>query len=147
MSDALTVPPQEQVMYAVIAEVAKGTIYYPYKQESAAGAPYGYGRLLFLDSERIRDRFDALAKRWTLDTMFLSSTDGLFSDASYSAIVKLGRPAVPLLLERLREPNPGFWHVALGRITGANPVGQSDKGSVAKIAAAWIAWGNDNHYT
>ena len=64
---------------------------------------------------------------------------------SYRAIIALGEPAIPLILEVLvREPD--YWFAALKAITGANPVRPEDQGNLTKMAASWIEWGRSSGY-
>jgi len=58
----------------------------------------------------------------------------------YQAIIGMGMPVVPLILEELkREPDQWFW--ALEAITEENPVPGDALGNVRRMAQAWIEWG------
>jgi hypothetical protein len=58
--------------------------------------------------------------------------------------VKLGRPAVPYILEELRR-DPDHWFAALYLITGENPVPQNFTGTVEEAADLWVRWGERAH--
>jgi hypothetical protein len=59
---------------------------------------------------------------------------------AYQAIIGLGAPVVPLLLQDLAR-EPAHWFEALKAITGEDPVRPEDWGRVRAMAAAWLAWG------
>jgi hypothetical protein len=95
-----------------------------------------------LDPARIlRARFDALADHW-LATDFGPSSDYMeyVTHWAYRAIIDLGQPAVPLILERLARATD-HWGFALRTITGENPVPREAAGDAVEIAAAWLQWG------
>ena len=92
-----------------------------------------------------RERFTELADRWEAETVFLSNLDRATEHPAHKEIVSMGEPAVPLILERMRETGR-HWDHALGDITGKNPVKQSDCGKVAAIQASWLEWGEANGY-
>ena len=63
-------------------------------------------------------------------------------------IVALGDKATPVLLDYLKrsldEVNylPGIWYaiIALGQITGANPIKAGHEGRLRHIIEDWVAW-------
>ncbi len=87
----------------------------------------------------VRDRFRLLADQWRGESQSMSNTAHMAMLKSYQRIIGMGEPAVPLLLEELREPDHWFW--ALETITLADPVPAEDEGRVDRMAAAWVAWG------
>jgi hypothetical protein len=87
-----------------------------------------------------REWFKTLAEEWHRDTSGQSSMTMRKRHRAYHGIVKLGQPAVPLLLEALRSM-PDFWFPALREITKENPVDPEDRGDYAKMATAWLEWG------
>jgi len=88
----------------------------------------------------IRDRFRELRDDWKARSQFLSNTAQMAILWPYQQIIGLGRAAVPLILAELRrEPDQWFW--ALEAITGENPVPEDAAGDVARMAEAWIDWG------
>lgn len=85
-------------------------------------------------------RFHRLAAEWKEESRFLSNTAQMALLRPYQAIIGMGMPAVPYLLEELnREPDQWFW--ALEAITEENPVSPNDAGNVRQMAKAWIEWG------
>jgi hypothetical protein len=58
----------------------------------------------------------------------------------YQAIIGMGLPVVPLILEELRrEPDHWFW--ALEALTGENPVPTEVDGDMSRVSEAWLKWG------
>ena len=92
-----------------------------------------------------RRRFTELADQWERETVFLSSTRHAIKHPAHQKIIDMGEPAVPLILERMRETE-GHWDYALAEITGANPVERSDRGNIAAMQASWLEWGEANGY-
>ena len=105
----------------------------------------GYGQ--YADEVEVepadRQRFTELADQWEKETVFLSNSDRAAEHPAHMEIISMGEPAVPLILERMRETG-GHWDHALGDITGANPVKRSDWGNIAAIQASWLEWGEAN---
>lgn len=91
------------------------------------------------------DRFRQLAQVWADETLNVSSVTEAERHPAYREIVRMGMPAVPLLLEELdREPN--LWFGALQAITGENPIPAEDRGDILKMARAWVTWGAENGF-
>lgn len=87
-----------------------------------------------------RDRFRRLASEWRQQSRYLSNTSQMAMLKPYQRIIGMGWPAVPLILEELRQaPDQWFW--ALEAITEENPVTPPAAGDVEKMARAWIDWG------
>src|SRR5437764_15422402 len=92
-----------------------------------------------------RERFHRLATEWKEKSRFLSNTAQMALLRPYQAIIGMGMPVVPLILEELeREPDQWFW--ALEAITEENPVPPGDAGNVRQMAKAWIAWGRQRGF-
>jgi hypothetical protein len=88
----------------------------------------------------LKREFDRLAAEWKSVTQTESFPTRMAEQPSYRKIVALGDKAVPLILQSLaREPD--HWFIALNEITGEDPVTDSERGYVDKMAAAWLAWG------
>lgn len=87
-----------------------------------------------------RDRFRTLARQWRNETQWLSSTTQIAMSPAYQSIIGMGADAIPLILEDLRQ-NSGHWYWALKAIADEDPVVPSDRGSVRKMRAAWLRWG------
>lgn len=90
-------------------------------------------------------RFRDLVAKWKADTMYVSSVTQMATHPAYQQIIGMGRSALPLLLRELAE-NGGHWFWALKAITGDDPVPPEDRGNVARMTAAWLAWGRANGY-
>jgi hypothetical protein len=59
---------------------------------------------------------------------------------AYQAIITLGPPVIPLLLQDLQR-EPAHWFEALKAITGEDPVAPADWGRIPAMTAAWLSWG------
>ena len=98
-----------------------------------------------LGADALAERFRILADRWEDETRFLSNSEQVIAHPAHRAIVALGDPVVPLILDRMRAQG-GHWFYALHAITGTNPVAREDRGVVAAMQAAWLQWGRDQGY-
>lgn len=87
-----------------------------------------------------RERFRLLAQQWRADTQWLSSASQAAMHPAYQAIIGMGADALPLILEDLRQ-NSGHWYWALKAISNQDPVVPADRGSIKKMRAAWLRWG------
>jgi len=86
----------------------------------------------------VRAQFESLKAAWKEGTRFLSSF--MTEHWAYQAIIKLGMPVVPILLEEMRD-EPDWWSPALTSITGENPCTQDMAGRLDLISQAWVSWG------
>lgn len=86
------------------------------------------------------ERFHQLAAEWKKQAGYLSNTRQMAMLRPYQAIIGMGLPVVPLILEELRK-EPNFWYYALETITDENPVPEDVKGDTARIREAWLDWG------
>jgi hypothetical protein len=93
-----------------------------------------------IEPTALADQFQTLAAQWKAATAFLSSTTAMVTHPAYQAIIALGPPVVPLLLQDLAR-GPVHWFEALQAITGEDPVPPQDWGKIPAMAAAWLAWG------
>ncbi len=115
----------------------------------------GYGQYADAVETRSADRqrFNELADRWEMETVFMSNLTDAVELPAYKKIISMGEQVVPLLLERMRKTQDGgfvaggHWDIALGEITGASPVKRSDWGNIAAIHASWLEWGEANGYS
>ena len=92
------------------------------------------------ESAALAVRFHQLATQFSAECALLSSTTAMVAHPAYQAIIALGPPVVPLLLQNL-EREPTHWFEALQAITGEDPVPSSDWGRIHAMADAWLAWG------
>jgi hypothetical protein len=87
-------------------------------------------------------RFEELASAWEAHCAAnreVSNPYKFLDHPSFEALVGLGRPAVPLIVERYREGNL-FWGAALKRITGVSTFGDGVVGDLAATRRGWLAW-------
>jgi hypothetical protein len=89
--------------------------------------------------------FVRLVEEWQAETRHLSSAEQIASHPAYQRIIGMGAPVVPLILQELKR-RPALWFRALHAITGANPVGEADRGRLPIMAEAWIRWGREQGY-
>lgn len=90
------------------------------------------------ETEQIRDEFTLLADQWRRDTRHLSIVQKKITHPSYLRIIGMGRPAVPLLLETLRD-RPSHWFAALRAVSNVDPVPVDANPATAR--EAWLEWG------
>jgi hypothetical protein len=89
------------------------------------------------------EKFSLLADRWKQDTAIMSSVQDIVEHPAYQQIIKMGKPAVPLMLRRLKD-QPDHWFYALVTIVGEDHArGQH---SMAGAAQSWVTWGIENGY-
>jgi hypothetical protein len=89
------------------------------------------------------ERFSRLAEAWKLRSRAMSNPAQMAMLPEYQQIIGMGFPAVPLILNELRN-EPGQWFWALGAIVGENPVPPEAAGDVSRMSQAWIDWGVRN---
>lgn len=87
-----------------------------------------------------RRKFARLARKWRRETAVLSSTSDIAMHPAYQAIIGMGEPAVPLILESLAH-RVDHWFWALEAITQDAPVPRRLKGDIEEMAQAWLKWG------
>jgi hypothetical protein len=107
--------------------------------DECAGEHHG----VIAKSEPLRVEFDALEKKWKRETKHLSLISKKVAHPAYLRIIALGEPAIPLLLEALRD-RPSHWFAALQAISNADPCHDDATPSEARIA--WLEWGMRNGY-
>ena len=105
----------------------------------------GYGQYGDEAEPADAERFEELAHRWEEETFFLSRSDRAIAHPVHQEIVNLGRPVVPLILERMRSQG-GHWFEALQQITGEDPISPADYGNIAAMQNSWLQWGEDHGY-
>ena len=90
-------------------------------------------------------KFQDLVRSWKHGTWHMSSIKDMIEHPAYRAIIRMGEPAVPLLLKEL-QTDTDHWFSALREITGADPVPREDAGIVDKMRESWLSWGRENSY-
>jgi hypothetical protein len=96
------------------------------------------------ETKSLETEFQALARQWKEACGILSSTTAMVAHPAYQAIIDLGQPVVPLLLQELAK-EPVHWFEALQAITGEDPVPRSDWGNIPAMTSAWLAWGRSRN--
>lgn len=86
----------------------------------------------------LEQAFRSCAETWRRQTRHQSSLAKMVSHPAYEAIIAMGKPVLPLLLEELRD-RPDHWLVALHRITDEDPAKPGSKFDEA--VEAWLEWG------
>ena len=89
------------------------------------------------------EQFEKLADRWENETAPLSNSRRAAEHPAYQEIIRMGQPAVALILKRM-ESFGGHWFQALHQITGSDPVNPKDRGDVAAMQKSWLDWGKRN---
>src|SRR5262245_41085725 len=95
--------------------------------------------------ETVEERFRRLEQVWKAQTAFLSSDADIVGHPAFQEIIRLGDAVVPLMLRDLQE-RPRLWVWALPEITRSDPVAAADRGNIAKMTEAWLAWGKNQGY-
>jgi hypothetical protein len=80
----------------------------------------------------------SLAEHWRRDTQHLSLISKKVAHPAYFRIMGMGKAAVPLLLEALRD-NPAHWFAALRATANVDPVPPGADPAAAR--KAWLDWG------
>ncbi len=96
--------------------------------------------LLGVPDTDLQRRFERLAKQWKEETALLSSTTAMIAHPAYQAVIELGLPAVPLMLQDLARERT-HWFEALKAITNEDPVPPEHHGRIGAMAEDWLAWG------
>lgn len=90
----------------------------------------------------LEERFEALARDWERHCAAHgeSSNPQVFVEApSFEALVALGTPVLPLIIERYRSGSL-FWGAAMARITGLAEFGSGLVGNLEQIRRQWLTW-------
>ena len=66
-----------------------------------------------------------------------------YQHPSYLGIIGMGKPAVPLLLEKMKT-KPDWWFVALRSITQEWPCPSEHDGYLGALTDDWLKWGTAN---
>lgn len=93
---------------------------------------------LLYEKDELERTFHAHAEKWRDETGMLASIAQRTMHPSYLRIIGLGRQAIPLLLEELRE-RPDHWFWALRAIAGEDPVASGS--DFDEAVEAWLRWG------
>ena len=110
---------------------------------SACLKPQSSGVFLRSQADRLRPEFSALAEQWRSETRHLSLVSKKITHPSYLRIIGMGKPALPLLLEALRD-KPSHWFAALRAVANVDPTEPEANPSEAR--EAWLSWGKSEGY-
>ena len=89
------------------------------------------------------DEFRSMVSEWKCGTAFVSSVSEIIGHPGFRRIVASGAGSVPYLLKELKR-EPSYLVMALGEITGVNPVPPDVRGKITEMVKAWLAWGEQN---
>jgi len=93
--------------------------------------------------QSLHQEFRKLCTEWRDQTGHFSSIERKVLHPAYQRIIGLGRPAVPLVLEELRDRR-GLWFWALHHMTGEDPAAQAK--TIDEARSLWLSWGKKNRY-
>ena len=92
-----------------------------------------------------RAEFNRLVAEWKAGRRRGADVAQMTAHPAYQQIVRMGKPAIPLILEEL-DRQPDHWFPALHELTGTSPVPAESKGNTAKMRQAWLDWGKVEAY-
>jgi len=95
------------------------------------------------EGDIFENKFKKLVKQWRAESEHLSSVKDAMTLDSYRQIIRMGEPAIGLILLELKE-RPHFWFGALREITGEKQIGRDL--TFEEAVAAWLKWGHENDY-
>ena len=107
--------------------------------------------------QSIRDRFETLYRQWNEQVAsgpisLASSDDAYVGVPAFRALVALGAPAIPFMIEKLRTDEGAHFLIhALAEITDERPrlpaSGSGPDGPLGNraAAAAWVAWWDERN--
>lgn len=83
---------------------------------------------------------------WEEETRFVSNTTEILGNEHFQAIIALGKPVIPYLLESILL-KPSLLYKALSAITNGStgPLTPQPYGDIASHCAAWLEWGRTNN--
>lgn len=85
--------------------------------------------------------FDLLLSTWEEETTFISSISMIAKHPAKKEMINtLGKDAIPLLIEELERGPSHCCFIALGELTGVNPIPEEHRGRVQLMAEDWIKW-------
>ena len=114
------------------------------KQSSTVNASSSNSESEAIQSDYLK--FHQLVKSWHEEIGLSSSGSEIVSSPSYLSIIAMGKSALPLILQELRDhsDDPDHWFVALQTITGENPVPEEAYGDTVRMAQCWLTFADRN---
>lgn len=98
-----------------------------------------------MNTQKLQLKFDQLASAWKSERSATSSVAAMAQHPAYQRIIRLGLPAVALILHEL-DSEVDHWFLALRAITGEDPVPADSRGRMREMAEAWLSWGRERGY-
>ena len=95
--------------------------------------------------QETKSLFDRDLEQWRAATRFSSNLAAKLSHPAYLSIIALGREALPLIFDDLRNGG-GHWFVALRAITREDPVPQEHRSLPRLMREDWLRWGAEKGY-
>lgn len=92
-------------------------------------------------------KFAALADAWEAHCQAhatASNPSVYLKNDAFEAIVAMGTPALPFIIERYRGGSI-FWGAALARITGKTDFGNGVTGKLQQARQQWLEWWDAQH--
>lgn len=96
-------------------------------------------RLFEFVDDNLELKFNQLKNKWLENYSFHSNPNLLYNNEYYNAIINIGEPIIPILIEDLNENNTNWLH-ALYSITGVNPIKPGNEGYFDKMKKDWNEW-------
>ena len=100
----------------------------------------------------MKSNFNNYKDKWRTETVPLSSLTAITTNENYLKIIELGNSneyakkyILGFIIDDL-EKNKGFWFAALRKLTGVNPVPETNTGKITDIANYWLEWAKENTY-
>jgi hypothetical protein len=84
-------------------------------------------------------RFRLAYDLWLSDTQSLSRFDKIMAHESFTEIVSMGEPALPLIFSKLAD-QPSFIYLAAQRILGGTPRDLTPANDFDSLVASWLEW-------
>ncbi len=97
------------------------------------------------ENRALAEKFEALYQKWKSETGLYSGGSAIFENENYQKMIRLGKPAVPLMLKKLQKELTMLFP-ALVKITGENPILEKHIGYPHKMAKDWLKWGKSKGY-
>lgn len=93
----------------------------------------------FLSQAHPGEHFIELREEWHAATGHLSNPSKVVQHPAYRAIVALGWPVIPYILQAIERGEPDFWGPALHEITGEEPpLAEGPQPLLERIGEAWL---------
>jgi hypothetical protein len=87
----------------------------------------------------LSEHFAELRREWHAATGHLANPNQIVAHPAYQAIIDLGWPIMPYLLEALEKGEPDYWGPALYQLSGEHPPLPAGEPTLERIGAAWLA--------